>query len=154
VVSDSPSAVTVTPPSAGSYYFRKGYQWDKWGYYNEWEDYDIYVSDFAEAVDSLKNAFSQNENISYYYISLYWSGYLYEGSNSISDQIYVSYEEQSPDQIFYIPILTWDADSFGDWVLPDPTFNGLFPDVITDAEFKRIFGIEADNWEKTIRFDW
>ncbi len=48
----------------------------------------------------------------------------------------------------YVPVITWDADSFEEWILPDPTFGGLLPGM-TDARFKELNDMSADNWEKT-----
>ena len=48
--------------------------------------------------------------------------------------------------IMYIPILTWSAETFEEWIFQDPTLGGILPGM-TDAEFKRIFGITEDDWE-------
>ncbi|HUI30596.1 MAG TPA: hypothetical protein VLX91_10295 [Candidatus Acidoferrales bacterium] len=46
----------------------------------------------------------------------------------------------------YDAILTWQAASFSTWTFPDPTFNGIFPGITTDAQFKQAFGITAASW--------
>lgn len=47
------------------------------------------------------------------------------------------------------PVITWDAATFQDWILPNPTINGLFPNM-TDASFKQTFGIREENWQRTM----
>ena len=56
-------------------------------------------------------------------------------------------QNQSATFKVYIPLIIWNANSFSEWILPDPTFNGFLPGM-TDSEFKRIFGITADDWQK------
>lgn len=56
-------------------------------------------------------------------------------------------QNQSATFKVYIPLIIWNANSFSEWILPDPTFNGFLPGM-TDSEFKRIFGIIADDWQK------
>jgi len=49
-------------------------------------------------------------------------------------------------------VITWEANSFEEWILPNPTINGLFPGM-TDRKFKETFGIDGDDWEKQITID-
>jgi hypothetical protein len=46
----------------------------------------------------------------------------------------------------YDAFLIWQAGSFATWTFPNPTFNGLFPELTTDAQFKFAFGLTASNW--------
>ncbi|MGA2622461.1 MAG: hypothetical protein ABSF91_01280 [Bacteroidota bacterium] len=46
------------------------------------------------------------------------------------------------------PVLTWQANSFSSWTFPDPTFNGLFPTMASDAQLKATFGITAADWSQ------
>lgn len=56
--------------------------------------------------------------------------------------------QNGPDVItIYLPMLIWNANSFNEWIFPDPTFSGFLPGM-TDSEFKRIFGISSDDWQK------
>ena len=84
-------------------------------------------------------------------IDIYWSANLNAGSNAIYANINYSYELRIPEYAMYVPIITWNADTFEEWTFPDPTFSGILPGM-TDLEFKRIFGITANDWEKTIKF--
>jgi len=139
---------TITVPGSDNYYFNKFCDWDKWDGFDQWEDYNIYVGEFANKVDSLKSDFSSQSDISYYNISIYWNSYLDAGSNTINGNIYYNYDKETKSSIYYFPIITWNANSFQEWIFPDPTFNGFLPGM-TDSEFKRIFGITEDDWEKT-----
>lgn len=47
----------------------------------------------------------------------------------------------------YTAVLTWDANSFAEWIFPDPTFNNIFPGM-TDLQFKDTFGIRDVDWTK------
>ena len=83
------------------------------------------------------------------YLSLYWSDYLTVGQNDISETLYWNYEARGPEHVMYVPILNWSAETFEEWILPDPTFGGILPGM-TDSEFKRIFGITEDDWENML----
>ena len=53
----------------------------------------------------------------------------------------------------YIDVfITWDADTFAQWVFPNPTINGILPDVDTDAKFKALFGLTEQTWAKQTGF--
>jgi len=52
-----------------------------------------------------------------------------------------------------VPVFTWTANSFNTWIFPNPTFNGILPGM-TDSEFKRIFGITENDWQKTFRLEF
>ncbi|MCX7835944.1 MAG: hypothetical protein N2450_07760 [bacterium] len=47
------------------------------------------------------------------------------------------------------PVITWQAQNFQEWILPNPTINGLLPGM-TDATFKQTFGIRAEDWQRTM----
>lgn len=49
----------------------------------------------------------------------------------------------------FIPILFWTETSFNTWTIPDPTMNGLLPGM-TDAVFKNLVGLTAQNWQPYI----
>jgi len=46
------------------------------------------------------------------------------------------------------PVITWTATSYSNWILPNPTINGLFPGM-TDASFKTDFGMNGNGWTRT-----
>lgn len=49
----------------------------------------------------------------------------------------------------YDAILTWQASTFSSWVFPDPTFNGVLPEM-TDPQLKQLLEINASNWKSSI----
>ena len=57
------------------------------------------------------------------------------------------------DDYFLVPVITWDANSFDQWVFPNPTFNGILPEITTDLIFKQTFGIDLGDWEKEFRLE-
>lgn len=69
-----------------------------------------------------------------------WDGYEYYEDSAIS------YIGES-----YAVIITWDADTFNGWVFPNPSINGLFPDISSDVEFKSLFGLTPDMWQKQMQ---
>jgi hypothetical protein len=80
------------------------------------------------------------------YLSAHFSAELEPGEQTIQCTMNLRYHE--PVQYRYTPVITWDADSFMEWELPDPTLGGLLPGMTTER-LKQIFGIEEDDWEKT-----
>ncbi len=77
-----------------------------------------------------------------WYYWWYWDGYEYREDSVIS------YIDE-----YYAVIITWDADTFNEWIFPNPSINGLFPDVSSDIEFKSLFGMTPDMWQKQMRLD-
>jgi len=57
-------------------------------------------------------------------------------------------EVNQADETIIIVTITWEANSFGEWVIPDPGVNGILPDINTDAKFKELFGLTEDSWSK------
>jgi hypothetical protein len=82
----------------------------------------------------------------YCYLSIYYYDYLSQGTHALEAGLDYYYDE--PTQQRYVPRITWQANSFNEWILPDPTFGGLFPGM-TDSRFKQIVGMTAEGWEKT-----
>ncbi len=56
-------------------------------------------------------------------------------------------------EYFLVPVITWNANSFDQWIFPNPTFNGILPEITTDLKFKQTFGIDAEDWGKEIRLE-
>ncbi len=83
---------------------------------------------------------------SYASLHISYSGYLNAGANNISAGMWYYYQE--PTQERYVPRITWQAQTFEQWILPDPTLSGLFPGM-TDSRFKELFGITGEDWERT-----
>lgn len=63
------------------------------------------------------------------------------------------YQEFVIDYVYFVPVIIWEADSFEEWVFPDPTFNDILPGM-TDAEFKSTFGLAAEDWSKRMKLSW
>jgi hypothetical protein len=138
---------TVTVSSEGFYsYYR----------YYYWENGDVYDSGASTSLDESSNidnlfedlvdTYSANPAITNFYIEIYWLGSLNTGENTISVNFYIEYEEASDYGLVYLPSsFEWEAQTFNQWIFPDPTFNGIFPGM-TDSEFKRIFGITENDW--------
>lgn len=62
--------------------------------------------------------------------------------------------EREDPRLVYIPVLTWDAESFEEWTWPDPTLNGLLPEMGSTEDLWSVFGIEARQWNRSWDLDW
>ena len=107
------------------------------------ENIDIYIQDFDEAWNRWEQLLIDKP---YAYLSFSFSGYFSAGHHEITCWVYYSYDE--PTAWAYAPRITWEADNYNEWILPDPTFGGLFPGM-TDARFKDLFEISGEDWRKT-----
>lgn len=135
----------VEADSLGSYYYwSRWYVWDQWGYYDEDFYSNISVPEFDAAFDAVLAALSADPSVAYFYLSLYWGEYLSPGYNTISADLEQSWETMTPGAA-YVVILTWEAASYYQWILPNPTFNGVLPNM-SDPEFKQVFGLTEENW--------
>ena len=139
----------VTPDSADFYRYNRNHSG---GIGLESTDVDTTISipGFGRVIDSLINAYRNDPDITYYSVSLNWSGFLNEGSNQISATVNYDFEFLVFDREFYTAFVTFEADNFDEWIFPNTTFNGFLPDITTDAEFKRIFGIVESDFEKEV----
>ena len=144
----------VTPDSAGPYRYHRTISLYS-GIISENTDTTISIPEFGRVYDSLKSSIRIIDDVESYWISVYWSGTLSTGSNFISDYVDFSYDVRIYDREFYTAYVTFEADNFDEWIFPNTTFNGFLPDITTDTEFKRIFGIVESDFEKEfhIHFD-
>jgi hypothetical protein len=113
-----------------------------------YEQIDIDIPRLTEVFDSLLTEMQNIPNVGYYSLYVYFSQYLTTGTHSINASIYYNYEIRKPMFEVYIPVITWDADTFNNWIFPDPTLNGFLPGM-TDQMLKTILGIDETDWEKT-----
>jgi hypothetical protein len=56
--------------------------------------------------------------------------------------------------VVFVPVITWDADSYAEWIWNVAALNGLFPDLTTSAGLLSTFGYEPASWTKTLVLDW
>lgn len=128
---------------AGGWYYwyrEASYSYGTEQYY--WENTNIDVPDEWNAVWDL---FVQRiSDQPYAHIESYYLGQLSQGQQILESEIWISYDKFHSR---YVPRITWNATSFYDWVLPDPTIGGLLPGM-NDWHFKETFGIEEDDWER------
>lgn len=76
---------------------------------------------------------------SWYY---FWQ---WDGQNYILDSM-------SYTQSYIEVVITWDANTFAGWMFPNPTINGLLPDINSDAKFKALLGLTDQTWQKQTGF--
>jgi len=143
----------VTAEIEGNYrYFRSIMFSD--GMLTEDVDTTTSVPEFSRIVDSLITRFEEL-HFNYYHITIDWSGFLIAGTSNIVSDVFFYYEIEVFDRLFFSAVVTFEAENFDEWIFPNPTLNGFLPDVTTDEEFKRIFGIVESDFEKEfyIEFD-
>jgi hypothetical protein len=136
---------TVNVEMSDYYYYNRSYYWNIDGYEDEYADSNLAVPAFEIAFLNKVDELLQIEGIEYFSLTLYWGSSLTAGENNIDETIYWNYQSRTSEFIVYYPILAWTAETFEEWILPDPTIGGVLPGM-TDTEFKRIFGITEDDW--------
>lgn len=82
----------------------------------------------------------------------WYSGSLTAGPQVISDWYWADYGLVQ-DRVF-VPVITWNASSFSEWTWPDPTMNGVLPQITNTNQLLSTFGITADRWAREIVLDW
>jgi hypothetical protein len=127
---------------AGYYYWQRYASYSNGELYYFWENTTIDVPEWEGAWNSIAQKAADSP---WGYVNVYWSSYLEPGQHTISCVMYLEYEELESAR--YVPRITWEANSFEEWVLPDPTLGGLLPGM-TDQRFKETFGLDADDWAK------
>ncbi len=139
-----------------------GYDQDATGYWYcwaEWDDGELvgYYED-GYGLDPGPGTALWNELVSTYVIE----ENIYVGINIYINKSWTQTDEADAEVSVYweqatsyiaVPVITWEADSYEEWTFPDPTFGGVFPDM-TDARLKELWDMEAEDWEKTMVFDW
>ena len=130
----------------GYYYYSLSYSWDQYGYEYSYKDSNLTVPAFEIAFKNKVEEIRQIEGIESMYLTLYWGNTLSNGQNNIDETMYWNYQVRADEYVMFFPMLTWDAETFEEWILPDPTIGGILPGM-TDGEFKRIFGITEKDWE-------
>jgi hypothetical protein len=150
------SNLTVVAPSSGEF------SANCYGSYSNYVLDRSYCTGPAWLSDAIQNLFDQKvadilanpEWTGELTVAMYYNGSFVEGTNSIYVTVYEDY--WTADQTVDIPLLTFSADIYTDWVdaFPDPTLNGLFPDIQNVDELAQLFGISTNGWEKVMRVDW
>jgi hypothetical protein len=91
-----------------------------------------------------------------------WAGY-FSGSASFSGNLSAGQQTISvPYTSLYtvlttyqfVPVITWEADSFDQWQWPDPTLHGLLPQMTSTSQLLETFGISANQWNKQVVLQW
>lgn len=80
-----------------------------------------------------------------------FSGFLNPGTQNILIDWNIWY---STGRVVLVPVITWTATTFENWIFPDPTLGGLLPDMQTTSQLMATFGIEAGQWERRWVLNW
>ncbi|MGH7740878.1 MAG: hypothetical protein ACRENS_02525, partial [Candidatus Eiseniibacteriota bacterium] len=86
------------------------------------------------------------------YVSMYFGGTLPAGTSHAVLTWYRTWNASTGN--VFIPVVIWDASDFGSWTWPDPTLNGMVPDLHTTPELLNTFGITASEWRQRNVLDW
>ena len=87
-----------------------------------------------------------------FYCSVSFYGYLDAGTQDVAFSWYEDYGTAT--RSVFVPVITWEANTFDQWVLPDPTLHGLLPQMGSSQQFMETFGIAASDWEHEVVLDW
>jgi hypothetical protein len=137
---------TIDAGAGGFFYYYRSYSWDRYGYEYVYADSNISIPAFEIVFENKVEELHLIEGLESMYVTLYWGNSLSAGQNNIGETLYWNYYATSEQYVTYYPILIWTAETFDQWIFPDPTFGGILPGM-TDAEFKRIFGITEEDWQ-------
>ncbi|NQU04928.1 MAG: hypothetical protein HQ568_02465 [Calditrichaeota bacterium] len=143
---DSTATVTVSFEQEGYYSWYRSVSYEDGEEYYRSEDIDFYSAEIEQIWSALFERLSEKDD---FYLSINLGGYFNSGAQDAICNINYSYED--PTKFMYVPKIIWEANSFNEWIFPDPTFGGLMPNM-TDARFKEIFNIDGEGWEKTVSF--
>lgn len=148
---DTSLSATINIETAGYYQYYRSYDWDKWGNIYDNNYSTIQIPSFDEAFENKKAELLSMAGIEWFSVYINFNDTYEVGEHNISTDMTWNYSGEKPDHAVYYPIITWDADTFEEWIFPDPAFNDILPGM-TDSEFKRIFGITAEDWSKELHF--
>jgi hypothetical protein len=151
VFRDTTLHAVVTVEAGGHYFWQRSVHYEQGELVSSYANKDFEVSEWDEVFDMYEAMVAEKYSGE---VSAYLYNLLDPGPNNVTIDIYYSYSEVL--QSRYSPIITWEADSFEEWIFPDPTFGGLLPGM-TDGRLKQVFGIDGDGWEKVNEmnlWDW
>ncbi len=77
--------------------------------------------------------------------TMWWYYERWDGQNYVPDS-------SSYTQEYVYVAVTWDANTFSGWMFPNPSINGLLPDINTDLQFKALMGLTSQDWAKQMEF--
>jgi hypothetical protein len=154
---DTQATITVDVPVAGNYSF--GAYMSVWDFDDGWHDAWSMPSWAAAPVE----AFLQEE-MAAMAAAPDWAGdssadvYFYGHLEAGVQVITLDYYWNTTTATAWVDVahVTFAADSYAQWLsqFPDPTVNGLFPDLTSAAQLADAFGFEEYNWEKEFTIDW
>ena len=136
-------SVTFEPDTFECFYYNYDYWDDSLRIYEN----GPWPQELADSVHAIyEDVMEEYSEIEWLYISANYC----DEPGEISVEIRVEYEWGEMEDMFYYPVITWDADTFDEWKSgwPDPTFNGIFPDWTSD-EMMEFLGMEEEDWQKT-----
>ncbi len=140
---DSQVVAGVEIPTSGVYY------WSRYAYYDngQLQEYREEKSFPAPAWDiEFDRWVAQYSSKSNAYIRISFNGWwLDAGVQNVMANISCQYNESTKWR--YSPHITWQANSYAEWIFPNPTVGGLLPGM-TDSRLKRIMGFTEEDWQK------
>ncbi len=145
-------SVNVNVESAGYHYYSYSIYYYRDSGADTSSGGDLVIPELQQIVnskyDSLMTAYG--EGLDDLTVSASFYGNLEAGSQTILADYYYYYSGETAGYELVYPIITWTANSFEAWAnaIPDPTFNGIFPDFNDGTELMTFFGITGDNWQK------
>jgi hypothetical protein len=145
---------SVTAPGAA--YYGIYYSLDFYDGQVQWTSYwgDEFLLAAAQAVVEERLALAQS--LPGWDGSFYGSASFYGSLNAGTQDVAFSWWENYSlaTRSVFVPVITWEAETFEQWEWPDPTLHGLLPGIGSSAELLATFGITADQWTREVVLDW
>jgi hypothetical protein len=146
---------TVNPPGAGYYSYLYFVNVDRFGTPYNYEFGDAFFATSVHHV--LDSLYTHAAGLPDWGGDFYGSASVYLSASAGGDQpatINWSYTYSIATTRVYVPVIHWTAATAGDWVWPDPTFNGLLPGMSSSAQLLTTLGFDPSNWTRDVVLDW
>jgi hypothetical protein len=152
-VSEQRTETISVNPTETRYYFgnvslSRSYEGEEW--FNSWGD-AVITDPMEQALRAYIESIALPACLSSLYASADFGGTLEAGTQNVNMNTWVEWCDGT---CVIVPVITWNADTFEEWVWPDPDMNGLLPDISTTGQLMSTFGIRAVQWEKKWVLDW
>lgn len=136
--------INVVFPTSGFYEWVRVVEMEYGNVIYQWENITMNLPELNSIWDS---RYQEYRNYPFAHLRLELTPNFYNmGMNIAQVNFNVSYD--IVEKMRWQPVITWQAATYQEWILPNPTINGLFPGITTDALFKETFGLSEDGWNR------
>ena len=137
--------VLIDFPGGDYYHWYTEFYYDQGEVTDEWHSGNFESTALEAAQQDYMNRFLGLEYFTGYFQFSLSIDVLAAGEIEVPVEVYIWELVAGPEH--YAVQLTWDAENFQQWTFPDPTFNGLLPQM-TDSLLKQYTEISEETWER------